>query len=76
MAEFKNKALGKPKRVIGKYTGNRSLQAKGAVQEFAGRAEGAARNIGRDVRRGAERTRRKLRGGTRRMRSASVRRRV
>lgn len=76
MAEFKNKALGKTKRVIGKYTGNRSLQAKGAVQEFAGRAEGAARNIGRDVKRGVSKVRRNARGGARRMRSAAARRRA
>lgn len=59
MGEYANKAMGKTKKTVGKYTGNRSLQAKGAVQEFAGKAQGAAKEVGRSVRRATSNVRSK-----------------
>jgi len=56
MGEFTNKTLGKAKKTFGKATGNRSLQAKGVVQETAGKVQGGARKVGRAVNRGINRT--------------------
>jgi uncharacterized protein YjbJ (UPF0337 family) len=65
MGEFANKAIGRTKRVVGKVTRNRSLQAKGAVQETAGRVQGA----GRRVRKAVRRTGRNVRGAASQARS-------
>ena len=59
MGEFTDKAIGKTKKTYGNYTGNRSLQAKGTVQELRGRAKGGLKEVGKSVRKATSTVRRK-----------------
>lgn len=70
MGEFIDKTLGKTKKTVGRITRNRSLQAKGALQEGKGKLEGAGRKVGRTLRGGAARTRSTMNRGVRRTRSS------
>ena len=46
MSSTSDKISGKSKQVVGKVTDNKELQAKGKVQEAAGKAEGAVKKAG------------------------------
>ena len=65
MGEFMNRAMGKTKKSIGRATGNRRLQARGALQEGKGRLQTGARRTKNRVERGARKVGRKVRSATR-----------
>ncbi|MCA1819347.1 MAG: CsbD family protein [Halobacteriales archaeon] len=58
MGATANKAFGKTKRTVGRVTGNRSMQARGTVQEYVGKAQSGAKKAGRRVRNAAANARR------------------
>ena len=69
MGEYANKAIGRTKKVFGRITRNRTLQAKGALQETGGKAQGVGRRAGRNVRKTARRVSRGARSATSRVKS-------
>jgi uncharacterized protein YjbJ (UPF0337 family) len=50
MGEFINKTMGKAKKTVGRVTGNRRLQAKGALQSGKGKVQGVGRKVKRTLR--------------------------
>lgn len=54
MGEYINKAKGKIKRVTGKATGDKQLEAKGIKDELIGKVQGAAADVKRAAKNAAK----------------------
>ncbi|MHB8604366.1 MAG: CsbD family protein [Thermoplasmatota archaeon] len=50
MPELKDKLEGKTKKVVGRVTGDKSLERKGVVQETKGKIEGVVKDAKRALR--------------------------
>lgn len=61
MGETTSKVAGRMKKITGKATGNRSLEAKGRIQETLGKAQGAAKRAAHAIERTARRVETKIR---------------
>ena len=73
MGEYVNKAIGKTKKAVGRATGDRDLEAKGRMQEGAGKVQGGVKTAGRKVNRAIDKVGAKVSEARRKSRSTSGR---